>query len=91
MYQIKLYSPHGPTAWSHMLCWQKNLNRANFLSKKHYLENKKVICHFRNSADWDQLTYNKPADQDLFFIIHMSYAGNLCKIFRTRSGSKLGG
>ena len=51
------------------------LTEASFLSKQHYLENRNVIYLFMNSANPDK----KPADQDLIFFIHLSFAGNLCK------------
>ena len=37
MYQIKLYSSHGPSACPLCLA-EKNLKEASFLSKQHYLE-----------------------------------------------------
>ena len=63
------------------------MNELRFLSKQHFLENRNIF--FMNSADPDQLTYKKPADQDLFFFIHLSFAGNLCKHLRPISGLKL--
>ena len=81
MHQMKLYSPHDPPARTSCLA-EKKLNEASFLSKQHYLENRNVIYLFKNSADPNQLMYKKPADQDLFYFIHWSYAGNLCKHFR---------
>ena len=58
---------------------KKTLNEASFLLKQRYLENRNIIYLFMNSAGPDQLTHQKPADQDLFFFIHLSFADNLCK------------